>query len=1128
MAGFWDRVLPGRRSQANERGSAQLGTAPLLVHWLDTTPVDRHDKPCELESLAVQARVRGVHAEVTQTLVLANHNDRPLSVAVGIPLPDQATVTGYALDINGQLVDGVVVPKEQARVAFETEQRRGADPGLVEAVRGNVYRTRVYPVPAHGRRTVRLRYVAPLLLHADGSATLDLPMPAEHLARRNMHISVEQLGTATPQIRGLGGAQVQQSASSWGVDIDERDLKPTEPVRIDLPELPATFVLTERDDEGTVWFCASALAPRSAAGEAAPLTSLTVLWDASGSRASQDLRRELELLQAYADAPSLQQITLVTFADHVLETQRFSRIRELIDHVRKVRYDGGTNLQELAQTVAELDEMQAAQGSACVLFTDGLDTLCNEVPVFDHAHDILAVVSGQERDVESLRQACRGLAFERSQAPQNAQELAAAFAERGCQGLWGLRGQGIADVCDASAPRGGRLVALGKLTTAHTSLTLGDGIEPLMIRADDAREGTLLAGAWAARRVSLLSPRAADNAEELLRLGRRFGVVSPVTSLLVLETLEQWLEYDIEPPRTLPDMHAAWRRIKAGEMRHSSEETEAELHRERLRHQWAEVMRWWRDERVSPISGRRGAAAGPQFCRNCGASVHAGDRFCVICGSLLETPPFSAEDTASFPSFGDFEMIEERSMRPAFEGEPLRREAAPQQPLSMMAAPMAGSASLMADAFFAEDASEAPGEEAPRDHSAMRVRVQPWMPDALYLRELDHRAASGEDKLHKTYFDLRERYQASPSFFLDCAGWFLAHDDRTFGLRVLSNLAELRIEDAALLRVMAWRLREAEALEEALVIFRRVLRLRGEDSQSYRDLALVLAELARAAYEQGNEQLARAYAEEAGELYRKTAFTPWQRRPMSIGLFAVEEYNVFRGWAEAQNWQTKPNLPSLGDGFEGVPDCDLRITLAWDADETDVDIHVTEPSGEEAYYAHRFTAAGGRVSEDITDGYGPELYEIRHAREGDYAIRAHYYASHQQTVFGPATCTLTVYTNWGRPNQTQAITTTRLDREREMIPVGTASYGEATHDEARDPGDAHNEKRDASNVAVGMTVEQVTEIMGAAGEGDPADPNATLQWTLANGHRIMIVFVEGKVVRVLEVMPWGEVSIVAS
>ncbi len=74
------------------------------------------------------------------------------------PLPAGAIVQGYALDINGRMVDGVPVPRQKARVAFEEEVRKQVDPGLVEWSGGNMFKTRVYPIPAGGTRTVRLRY----------------------------------------------------------------------------------------------------------------------------------------------------------------------------------------------------------------------------------------------------------------------------------------------------------------------------------------------------------------------------------------------------------------------------------------------------------------------------------------------------------------------------------------------------------------------------------------------------------------------------------------------------------------------------------------------------------------------------------------------------------------------------------------------------------------------------------------------------------------------------------------------------------------------------------------------------------------------------------------------------------
>ena len=60
------------------------------------------------------------------------------------------------------MVDGVVVEKDKARVAFERETRRQIDPGLVEWLGGNLFRTRVYPIEGESRRTIKVRYVAEL------------------------------------------------------------------------------------------------------------------------------------------------------------------------------------------------------------------------------------------------------------------------------------------------------------------------------------------------------------------------------------------------------------------------------------------------------------------------------------------------------------------------------------------------------------------------------------------------------------------------------------------------------------------------------------------------------------------------------------------------------------------------------------------------------------------------------------------------------------------------------------------------------------------------------------------------------------------------------------------------------
>ena len=87
---------------------------------------------------------------------------------------------------------------------------------------------------------------------------------------------------------------------------------------------------------------------------------------------------------------------------------------------------------------------------------------------------------------------------------------------------------------------------------------------------------------------------------------------------------------------------------------------------------------------------------------------------------------------------------------------------------------------------------------------------------------------------------------------------------------------------------------------------------------------------------------------------------------------------------------------------------DDATVLGWDADDTDIDLWVTDPNGERAFYGHRLTYQGGRMSQDFTGGYGPEEFALRVAKPGRYKVQAQFYG-HRQQVVAPAT-TLMLHT----------------------------------------------------------------------------------------------------------------------
>lgn len=79
--------------------------------------------------------------------------------------------------------------------------------------------------------------------------------------------------------------------------------------------------------------------------------------------------------------------------------------------------------------------------------------------------------------------------------------------------------------------------------------------------------------------------------------------------------------------------------------------------------------------------------------------------------------------------------------------------------------------------------------------------------------------------------------------------------------------------------------------------------------------------------------------------------------------------------------------------YARVPAKDMKVTLTWDTDATDVDLHVTDPAGEECFYSHTATKMGGNLDVDITDGFGPETFTLARAERGKYYIAATYYSA---------------------------------------------------------------------------------------------------------------------------------------
>lgn len=133
----------------------------------------------------VEIEIKDGVAGVRIEQVFRNHTDRDLEAVYVFPLPEDAAIADFAMMINGRRVSGELVEKDRARQIYQDIVRRLKDPGLLEYLGGNLFRVSVYPVPRRGDQKIELTYSQPLAFDG-GMYRLVYPLKTGERASRTL------------------------------------------------------------------------------------------------------------------------------------------------------------------------------------------------------------------------------------------------------------------------------------------------------------------------------------------------------------------------------------------------------------------------------------------------------------------------------------------------------------------------------------------------------------------------------------------------------------------------------------------------------------------------------------------------------------------------------------------------------------------------------------------------------------------------------------------------------------------------------------------------------------------------------------------------------------------------------
>lgn len=336
------------------------------------------EEPLPITEMDISIRIHGCLAETSITMTFkSDYHDR-LEGSFYFPLPEGSTVSGYALDIHGQMVEGVVVEKEKATYIFETEVRRSIDPGLVEWAGGNVFRTRVYPIPRLGSRTIMIRYVSRLRDVPSSKGikyTYSLPLRTDYpVAAVDVHVEASTDSVPVIQWTKTGLLEFKKEGEKYLASIQLHDFTFEDDLNIDTSEHEDKRLWIERNEnDGQVYFILQN--PLRQGWTLQSVDILYVLWDSSASARKIAAEQHIDHLRVIMKKFNPRKIHIIPFRDQTDTVLSFEQTdgdpARVLNTLRNIPYDGATNLHSGFEELGRLTSDDPKKKAIICLFTDG-------------------------------------------------------------------------------------------------------------------------------------------------------------------------------------------------------------------------------------------------------------------------------------------------------------------------------------------------------------------------------------------------------------------------------------------------------------------------------------------------------------------------------------------------------------------------------------------------------------------------------------------------------------------------------------------------------------------------------------------------------------------------------------
>ncbi len=514
-----------------------------------------------------------------------NHEPRTVEGVYIFPLPVGASISGFAMDIEGRMTKGELMDSDKARQIYEDIVRSMKDPGLLEFMGTGLFKTRIYPIEGLKEKKVKLEYQE--ALRVEGNLIRYVyPLNIEKYLQEpmksvNIDVTIQSKAPITTVYSPTHKVAVKKTDDNhYTVSFESEKMRPDKDfvlyyavAKKDL-SISTIFNRSDTTEDGTFMVM---LSPRPDLQEKATMKkNIALVFDTSGSMAGDKIeqaRRALEFcVKAMKQGDGFH---LVLFSSDVNpykpEVLDFNNeVREnALQYIKGMEPAGGTNISEALVSSLKALQKKGADTPAYIFFmTDGAPTL-GTIETNDLLKEVKAANPMKARLfvfgvgdtvntqlLDRLAEENGGTAEYVSEKEDIEEKVSSLFSKMSYPAMTdvelSVQNVDVNQVYPQKIPdlfKGSSLMVLGRYKKggeALVRLTGKIGGEPVKFDYEASfpereNENGFVSRIWATRKIGYLLDqirKSGDSEEvrtEIVKLAKRFGILTPYTSYLVLE-----------------------------------------------------------------------------------------------------------------------------------------------------------------------------------------------------------------------------------------------------------------------------------------------------------------------------------------------------------------------------------------------------------------------------------------------------------------------------------------------------------------------------------------------------------------------------------------------------------------